>query len=117
MEDLRTKKTHEKYMKVRAQKTFNHTCRLCKIKPIKDFKYWKIIDNEYPWDLIAKTNHMLVPKRHVVYEELNIIEKKELDLIKSNYVNKKYEIIAEATNRKKSIPSHFHVHLLVLRND
>ena len=50
-------------------------------------------------------------------KELNIIEKKELDLIKSNYVNKKYEIIAEATNRKKSIPSHFHVHLLVLRND
>jgi hypothetical protein len=114
-QDLRTKKTFEKYKKARAEGILNHGCRLCQIKPIKEFKHWIIIDNEYPWDLIAKTNHMIVPKRHVTYNKLNQAEKKEFDLIKATYVEK-YELIVEATHRQKSIPDHFHVHLIILKD-
>lgn len=114
-QDFRTKKTYDRYMKKVANGLLNHGCRLCQIEPIKDFKYWKILDNEYPWDLVAKINHILIPKRHVIYSKLNNAEKKEFDKIKLDYIEKKYIMMVEVTDRQKSIPSHFHVHLLVLK--
>ena len=94
-----------------------HTCNMCeKALIIKDFKYWKITENLFPWDRIAKIQHMIIPKRHVIYEELNQEEKKEFDEIKLGYVEQEYDIIAEATNKKKSIPEHFHVHLLIIKD-
>ena len=116
MQDFRTKKTYDKYMKKIAEGHLDHGCRLCQIKPIKKYKYWTIMDNEYPWDLIAKTNHMIVPKRHVAYEKLNIAEQKEFDLIKKNYLEKKYTLFIEAATREKSIPGHFHIHLIILKD-
>jgi predicted nucleic acid-binding OB-fold protein len=115
-QDLRTKKTYDKYMSMIAKGLLDHGCRLCQIKPIKQFKYWKIINNDYPWDLVAKTNHILVSKRHITYEKLNQVERKEFDVIKAGYIEKNYGHIVETTNKRKSIPSHFHVHLLVLKN-
>ena len=114
-QDLRSRKTFNKYVKARAEGILDHGCRLCQIKPIKEFSYWKIIENEYPWDLIAKVNHLILPIRHVIYEKLNKAEKEEFDLIKSTYLEK-YEMIVEATHRKKSIPDHFHQHLLILKD-
>ncbi|MDR3519486.1 MAG: hypothetical protein P4L63_01185 [Candidatus Pacebacteria bacterium] len=115
-QDLRTKKTYDKYMRMRANGLLDHGCRLCQIKPIKKFKYWKIINNEYPWDLIAKINHILVSKRHTTYEKLNQAERKEFDFIKASYLEKNYGHMVETTNKRKSIPDHFHIHLLVLKN-
>jgi len=56
-----------------------------------------------------------MPKRHVVYGKLNTLEKKEFDKIKMGFVEKNYTHIIETTNKRKSIPSHFHIHLLVLK--
>ncbi len=86
------------------------------MKQIKEYKYWKILKNEYPWDLMAKTHDMIVPKRHVSFEKLNSAEKKEFDLIKKNYLEKKYTHLIEVSDKGKSIPSHFHVHLIILRD-
>jgi len=115
-QDLRTKKTYDKYLRMQAKGLLDHGCRLCQIKPIKKFKYWQIINNEYPWDLIAKTNHIILPKRHVVYAKLNKAEKKEFDFIKAGYIEKNYGHIMETTDKRKSIPGHFHLHLLVLKD-
>lgn len=115
MEIQRTKKTYIKYKKFKKEKVFINECGLCKEKLIKEFKYWKIIKNRFPWDRIAKINHIVIPKRHVVYKKLNKKEKKELETIKMGYIEKKYELLAEATNRKKSIPGHFHIHLIILK--
>lgn len=103
-------------MKFIAAGNLENECGLCKATSIKEFKYWRIIDNRFPWDLIAQIGHIIIPKRHVVYDKLTMAEKKEFDLIKSKYIEKRYEVIAEATNRKKSIPGHFHKHLLVLKD-
>ncbi len=114
---LRTKKTYEKYTKFRNEGFLANGCNLCKKnKPIKEYKHWRIINNKFPWDRIAKINHILIPKRHIVYGQLNEIEKKEFDLLKSTYVDKKYEIMVEATDGIKSIPSHYHVHLIVVKD-
>jgi len=116
MQDFRTKKTYDRYMRMCAKGLLDHGCRLCQIKPIKEFKYWKIIDNEYPWDLIAQTNHILISKRHTIYEKLNRAERKEFDLIKKNYLEKKYTHLIEVSTKNKSIPNHFHMHLIVLKD-
>jgi hypothetical protein len=115
---VRTKKMHEKYQKYRKAHFKEGVCNLChktKTATIKSFRYWRIVPNLFPWDRIAKTHHMLIPKRHRTYEKLTPPEKKELEKLKPSYINQHYWVIAEATHRKKSIPDHFHLHLLVLK--
>ena len=119
MQDLRSRRTYEKYLKYIEKRTaglIENTCRLCELEPIKDFKYWKIITNEYPWDMIAKTHHKITPKRHVIYGKLNKKEREEFDKIKESFIEKDYELIVEASTRKKSIPDHFHIHLMNLKD-
>jgi hypothetical protein len=114
---LRTRKTYEEYNEIIAERILENGCALCrenKDELIKEFKHWKIIENKFPWDLIAKTNHLIIPKRHVIYEELNSEEKEEFDLIKSEHVEKGYELMAEAL--VKSVPKHFHIHLIILKD-
>jgi len=113
---LRTRKTFQKYKKFKSAGFLANGCNLCKEKSIKEFKYWKILNCRFPWDRIAKTNHLLIPKRCTVYKKLNNKEKNEFELIKATYVNKKYEILIETTDKEKSIPGHFHIHLMVIKN-
>jgi len=92
-------------------------CALCKeARLVKKFKYWKIIKNRFPHDRIAKINHIIIPKRHTIYEKLNKIEKEEFEKIKLNYIEKKYDVMLEATNKRKSIPEHHHIHLTILKD-
>lgn len=113
---FRSKKTYEKYEKVKASGILQKGCNLCKkTTSLKNFKHWRIVHNKYPYDKVAKIHHMIIPKRHTVYEELNRVERDELDLIKNTHINLKYEVILEATNKEKSIPDHFHLHLMVMK--
>jgi predicted nucleic acid-binding OB-fold protein len=119
MNDLfRTRETRKKYEKFIADGFLNDGCNLCKRRKtelIKEFKHWRIIKNIFPWDRVAKTNHIIVPKRHIVYKELTKTEKDELEKIKIEYIEKGYDLIAEATNKIKSIPTHLHIHLIILK--
>jgi hypothetical protein len=92
------------------------TCGLCADAALKSYRYWKIIENKFPYDLIANEHHMLVPIRHATEEELEVDELMELAGIKHN-LDPKYDCILEATNKNKSIPSHYHLHLLVIKPD
>ncbi len=84
---------------------------MCGKIPIKEFNHWKIVNNRFPYDLIAKVHHILIPKRHVIEKELTEEEFKEFVYIKESYVSKEgYHWILEATG--KSFPGHFHVHLI-----
>ena len=117
MKDLRTRKTYQKYMKFKAKGNLADGCNLCnETKSIKEFKYWRIINNIFPWDRIAKINHMIVSKRHATHKELNTAEKKELEAVKYGYIEKNYEIIVDVVNRNKTIPGHFHTHLITLKH-
>lgn len=72
--------------------------------------------NAFPYDKIATSHDMVVPLRHVPEAELTPEERKELVEIKHEYVNANYEYILEPTHKKKSIPAHFHLHLVVLKD-
>ena len=113
MPSLRTpegKKIYQDHLE--AQKP-SDPCALCAKGALKDFAFWKVTDNSFPYDKIAKTHHMLVPRRHVSEKELSREELEELRSIKDSYINEGYDWIIEATRRSKSIPDHFHLHLIV----
>ena len=116
MGTLRTKKSHQKYLKLIAKGILNNGCNLCKAPSIKEFKHWRIIDNKYPYDLVAKTSHMIIPKRHASETKLTIGEFKELQKIRLTYIEQNYEFLFLQTKKESSIPEHLHIHLLILKN-
>ncbi|MBX4192088.1 hypothetical protein KW798_01230 [Candidatus Parcubacteria bacterium] len=114
---LRTKEMSDKYQALIAQGGLDHSCVLCAKTPLKEFTYWKIIPNDFPYDKVAKTHHMLIPKRHSDEKNLTKEENEELWKIKPEYINDQYDYILEATSKHKSIPAHFHLHLLVVKDE
>ncbi|MDP9249073.1 MAG: hypothetical protein M3M85_00990 [bacterium] len=118
MKGVRTKKMYDEYQRYKKTHFKDGTCRLCdktKSDTLEDFRYWRIVENLFPWDRIIKVHHMIISKRHATADKLAPKERQELEKLKSGYINKNYGVMAEATHRKKSIPGHFHLHLLVLK--
>ena len=71
--------------------------------------------NNFPYDLIAKEHHMILPLRHVVENDLNKAELAEYKEIKNTYLkDSDYNYILEAAFHTKSQPGHFHLHLIKL---
>ncbi len=111
---LRSKELIEKFKLHKAKGALKEGCVLCEAETIKTFTHWKVIPNLFPYDLIAETHHMLIPLRHVKETDLTDAEKRELADIKSDYVHQ-YDYIIETTNKTKSIPEHFHLHLIIAK--
>ncbi len=90
-------------------------CPLCTGEALALFTHWKVMQNAFPYDGIARVHDMLVPLRHSTEGELSEQELKELFDIKHGHLNEQYEYVMEATNKVKSIPAHFHLHLIVTK--
>lgn len=110
---LRTLETHKKYGEYRNDPKFP-TCYICTAKAIKKYKNWKMIENEFPYDEVSTKNDMIVPLRHTTENGLTEEELREFVEIKED-INDKYDMIMENTHKQKSIPGHFHLHLLQIR--
>lgn len=86
---------------------------------IKEFDYWYIIPNDFPYDAIATVNHMIAPKREVAFDWrlLTPEEEKELDYLKETYINEHYDVVWENLPKGQTVPAYFHLHLLVLKRE
>lgn len=111
---LRTRETADAYSAFKATGALENFCPLCEKPPLQEFKFWKIILNDFPYDLVASKHDMVVPLRHTTEHELTAEEREELYEIKYGSLQE-YDIIVEATHRNKSIPEHFHLHLVNLK--
>jgi diadenosine tetraphosphate (Ap4A) HIT family hydrolase len=117
MGTLRIAESEERYQKVLRGGVLKQGCPLCSKKPIKLFAYWKIIHNDFPYDKIADIHDMIVPLRHANEQELSDDERTELERIKKEeYLQSGYEYMIESTRKKKSVPAHFHLHLIVAKD-
>ncbi len=112
---LRSEAMTQKYRDHLATGVLDKSCPLCDEMAIKTFTYWKIIQNNFPYDLIADIHHMIVPMRHESEQGLSREEWDELYTIKYQDLQE-YDLIIEATKRKKSVPAHFHLHLVNLKD-
>jgi hypothetical protein len=115
MVSLRTKETEAAYAQWRNGGGLTQGCPLCRNEPLRLFTHWKVIVNDFPYDKVAEKHHMLVPLRHVAEGELTAEEKKELFDLKPTYLNDEYQFIIEATHKTKSVPEHFHLHLIIIK--
>ncbi len=88
-------------------------CPLCHAEALKTFRFWKIVNNNFPYDAIAKIHHMIVPLRHTKERGLNAEELDELLQIKEEVLNSEYDYLIEAALKNRSIPEHFHLHLVI----
>lgn len=90
-------------------------CVLCTKPSLREFTYWRILKNDFPYDLVAKQHDMIVPKRHITEDFLTEEEKAEFSSIKKADIQD-YDFILEPSTKGKSIPQHFHLHLIVIKD-
>lgn len=110
----RTKEMHEKYESERADVIEKEGCPMCSTSSMQEFEHWRIVKNIYPYDAVAATHDMLITKRHLSKDtELSSKELEELFRLKATVLNDSYTFIMEALPKNKSIPGHFHFHLIV----
>ena len=84
--------------------------------PLKQYRHWKVINNEYPYDYIAAVHHLLIPKRAV--EDPLLLKQEELDeffLIRRLMV-RDYDLFMENAPRRSSLKDWYHVHLIKLKD-
>lgn len=114
---LRTKQVQQAYTDAVALGVLKQGCVLCKKDALKTFEHWKIVENDFPYDIIAETHHMIVPLRHMISAGLTGEEWGELQKIKKEYITSTYQFMVESTHANQSVPEHFHVHLIVVKEN
>lgn len=81
---------------------------------LKQWQYWAIIDNAFPYGSAFKTHHLLIPKRVVSQQNLSSDEKEELIEVLAE-LGQEYDCQIINFSRNQSIKSHYHIHLLVYK--
>ncbi len=112
MTSLRTAQMTQKYRDRRASDKDNTECVLCAKVPLEIFLHWKVVENDFPYDRIAQTHHMILPLRHTREEEFTQEEREDFVVVKRDRLQE-YDYILEGTQKTLSIPGHFHLHLIV----
>lgn len=115
MRSLRTKETQKKYDDYKKSGGISGECNLCKSEPIKSFGRWRIIDNDFPYDRIADTHHMIISNRHITEDDITDEEWEEFKKLKKGYIDDNYNFIFENTIKTKTIPNHLHFQLMVVK--
>jgi diadenosine tetraphosphate (Ap4A) HIT family hydrolase len=85
---------------------------------IKEYQYWYIIKNRFPYDTMVRINDMLVSKRAVsTFKELNQAELAEYDtIIDEISAGATYDAKIENFPHVQSVSQHVHVHLVCWHN-
>lgn len=109
---LRTSETEAQYETYLRNKKPDD-CYLCKATSLKEFTHWRILENQYPYNRIAKTHHLISLRRHADENNLTVPEYNELYEIK-RLLKDDYDILFENTLKRKSIREHFHIHAIVI---
>lgn len=111
----RSKQTHDTYVEDRKDIIYLDECPLCSSIVKREFSHWKIVPNKYPYDAVASLHDMIISKRHVTWGELTDEELVQLSEIKREYLADNYTFMLEAFPKHRSVPGHFHLHLIVAK--
>lgn len=108
---LKSLKKYKKFLETNGQNS-----RFNLDEAIKIFNYWYIVPNMFPYDAIAVQHDLLVLKREVSeWKDLNPEEIQELLSLREGYLQENYEAVMENMPIVKTIPAHFHLHLMVFK--
>lgn len=117
---LRTDETMTRYMQIdEERKAKNIVFDPYENPKIKEFTHWAIVNNDFPYDAVATTSHMIFTKRSIPFDWklLTKEEKEEFEHLKETYLKDNYDVVYENLPKGQTIPGHFHLHLLVLKRE
>lgn len=78
---------------------------------VKDYRLWRVIENNYPYDVIVDVHHMLIPRRQFAHEwDMLEAEREELEWIKSRDLMQ-YDVIMLNLPHNRTVPGWLHYHL------
>jgi diadenosine tetraphosphate (Ap4A) HIT family hydrolase len=108
---LRSDAMHTKYL------TYPKDPNFMKNAPsIKDYQYWRIIENKFPYDTIAKVHHLLVPRRQVSrYDLMTTQELTEYEGLLLNVLPQDYDMILLNFPKAQSVKDWLHFHLIIVK--
>lgn len=114
---LRSEDLAKRY-KIRKKEEGARQLDLRSLKMVWTFKYWLVVENEFPYDKIAERHHILVPRFEVqeYIWKLNAESQKELTEIRKWAEGMGYDVLMENLPRNRTIKGQFHMHLLRYRN-
>lgn len=105
---MRRRKSEQAYQRAKQEGT---------LKPLQEEKHlhrwadWILIENRFPYDLVFKTHHLLIPTRKFADRtEMKRGERIALDAILAS-IGTEYEIIFENTPKQRSVKNLYHIHL------
>ena len=112
---LRSGKTVAQY---RARRADPEPMVLLDLPLVSKGVYWRIVENQFPYDKIAVVHHLIVPERDFSEEfHMNRLEKLELDTLKDGFARgSTYDCIMMSFPHNRSIPQQFHYHLIKFIN-
>ena len=108
---LRTDKIYKKYLFKQKKDSIFH------LKVVKQYKYWRIVKNEYPYDAIASRHDLLVPERQI--KDIFLITKKEWQELKTlwrSFINNRhYDCILIPLPWSQTFKGRIHFHLIKIK--
>lgn len=103
---LETQRAYEKHMQIKKS-----TCFMCDYNAPIIADCWKIIPNQFPYDAIAEKHDMLVLASHG--NTLGFTEEESLKIMKDFLFKiQGYDAIIENAPANRSVPGHYHLHLI-----
>lgn len=117
---LRTSDTEERYAAQRQAKKVKPegNCLLCRLPEAKEFphlQFWRIVENEFPYDKIAERSFIFMPKRCVnLWSKLTPQEIDEWDSFRLEMGKYNINFSMWSSPTTQSIPAHYHEHLIRL---
>jgi len=113
---LRTEKTATAYENAQEEQVAGSTCRLCADpEVIREYEHWRLMPNRFPYDRLFSKSDMLVLRRHSDEYGIREDERAELLELKTSVLVDEYDAFLEQLPKQRSIPHHFHVHLVQYR--
>lgn len=98
------------YQRAKSKKK---TKPLNEVPAISEWKYWRLINNDFPYDAVYKTCHMLVTKEEAPdWDDLSEEARDEYFRIRTDYLLDTYDQIIENCPSTRSVKGIYHKHLV-----
>ena len=79
---------------------------------VKDFGDWWLIENEWPYDLLFKTHHLLIPMKKVTrFRDLPHITQANYHKVLAK-LEKDYDTYFVNMPLKRTVATHWHCHII-----
>lgn len=113
---LRTPETEAKYQAFKKTKEADGCCFCREVEKFEKeedtavictWEHWGLMWNDFPYDAVYDTHHLLFPLRHVDYEDLTL---KEIEEYRQIVKNLDYHQSVENFGERQSQKGHWHIH-------